>query len=618
MAEARGYRPIADYAAIGDCHGCALVARDGGIDWACFERFDAEPLFFRILDARIGAHFDVRPRGEYAVTRAYVPQTNLLRTVFRTSSGEVAVTDFMPVGRAPGAGANDYVRLRAPGWLARRVEGLQGTVELELRVRMPANAPGMLHSDVTLEREGEEARAAFSVAAGERRFAVIAPADARVDAAVVDRLLETTRAFWREWLSYCRYAGEYPEAVERSALALKLLTYPRTGACVAAFTTSLPERIGGERNWDYRYCWIRDASLMLHALAGIGYAAEAHGFFGFLCERLAPGVENLQVMYGVEGEADLVERILEHLEGYRGSRPVRIGNAAFSQNQVDLYGYILEGAWVYRSLGGHLSLGDRRALIAIADFIEGCWPRPDTGLWESRGPLRHYVHSKAMCWVVLDRAIRLFGARPKWVALRDEIRAAILARGRHPDGHLRQAFDEDAVDAALLQLPALGFALDRETLRRTRLEVQSQLADGDFLERYRTDDGLRGREGAFLVCSFWLVDALLAEGEVGEARGLFERLCAAANDVGLYAEEIDPVDGAFLGNFPQAFTHFGLMNSAVSLELYRRFGAAGIAGGYAERAKRAVRASVGWRGLAAAFFSTGRIRLRSSRESILA
>jgi alpha,alpha-trehalase len=632
MAERRGYRPIADYAAIGDCHGCALVASDGAIDWACFERFDAAPHFSRLLDAEKGGYLAVSPSGEFEVARAYLPGTNMLRTVFRTSSGEAAVTDFMPLGREPGSGPNDYVRVRAPGCLVRRIECTGGTLEMRIVCRRPIESAGDLgafspredgrsiRGDIPFDAAAGGLEATITLRAGERRFVAVSPEDCALDAPIVERWFETTRAYWREWIGYCRYAGPYAAQVERSALALKLMTFPHTGACVAALTTSLPEQLGGERNWDYRFCWIRDASLMLHALAGIGYAAEAHGFFGFLCDRLQSGIENLQVMYGIGGEAHLAERVLPQLDGYRGSRPVRAGNAAFSQGQIDLYGYILEGACVYESLGGRLSRDDREALAKVADFIERCWLLPDSGIWEMRGPPRHHVHSKAMCWVVLDRAIRLFGARPGWAALREEIRKAILQRGRHPDGHLLQSFgagDGAGVDAALLQLPALGFPLDAATLRRTRLAVERELSAGEFLVRYRSPDGVPGADGAFLACSFWHVDALLAEGEAEAATRLFERLLAAANDVGLYAEEMDPGSGDFLGNFPQAFTHLALVNTAVSLDLYRRKGPAGIRGGYAERAQRSVGATVGWRGVAAAFLRTGKVRLRSSRASLL-
>ncbi len=480
------------------------------------------------------------------------------------------------------------MHVRAPGWLVRRIEGIQGRIELRIVCRPSVEfglgraiftrledgyliSPGgrALRGDVPMAVAGGTLEAAVTLRRGERRFVALVPAAVALDAAIVEGLFEVTRAYWHEWIGYCRYDGPYAAHVERSALVLKLMTYT----------------LGGERNWDYRFCWIRDASLMLHALAGIGYAAEARGFFRFLCDRLRSGVERLQVMCAVGCEDDLVERTLAHLDGYRGSRPVRTGNAAFSQIQLDLYGYILEGAYVYESLGGRMSRDDREALAKVADFIEARWLLPDAGLWEMRGPPRHHVHSKAMCWVALDRAIRLFGARPRWTALREEIRQAILQQGRHPEeGHLLQSFAGDhpsRVDAALLQLPALGLPLDAATLGRTRRAVEREPSSGGLLVRYTSRDGVPGADGAFLACSFWHVDALLAGGEGEAATRLFERLLDAANDVGLYAEEVDTRSGDFLGNFPQAFTHLALVNTAVSMDLFRRKGPSGIRGGAA-------------------------------------
>ncbi|HET9578325.1 MAG TPA: glycoside hydrolase family 15 protein [Usitatibacter sp.] len=613
----RGYRPIEDYAAIGDCHGSALVARDGSIDWCCFGRFDAPPVFWRILDAERGGFLAIAPTADFEATRAYLPGTNVLRTEFRTAAGRVAITDFMPLGRAPDARANDYVRVVAPGWLVRRIEGIAGSVELGVSSRVTS---GFAVDDAAPRDAGLAIHGVppglVRVAAGERRFVAIAPAADRVTGEAIDALFEATCAYWREWIGYCRYDGPYAAQVERSALVLKMMTYPPTGACVAALTTSLPEEIGGERNWDYRFCWIRDASLMLLALSALGYSGESRGFWNYLCELLEGGVEHLQVMYGIGREAHLEERCVD-LDGYRGSRPVRTGNAAHEQNQTDLYGYILEGALGYRLLGGAFNPGDAESLAAVADFVEGCWSLPDTGIWEPRGPPRHFVHSKAMCWIVLDRAIRLLGHRPQWAQLRERIWNEILARGRDAEGgHLLQAFDAkgDEVDAALLQLATLGVPLDVQTIHRTRLVVERVLRRGDFIERYRTPDGVAGGEGAFLVCSFWHVDSLLAEGKRDAAVALFERLLAIANDVGLYSEEYDP-RGSFLGNVPQAFTHLGLVNTAVSLALFDRHGPGAVRAGHAERARLHVKATFGWRGIAAALASTGRVRLRSSRAS---
>lgn len=633
----RGYRPIGDYAAIGDCHGAALVATDGGIDWCCLRRFDADPIFCRLLDAGRGGFLSTAPCVPGTTTRAYLAGTNILRTEFQTPDGRLVITDFMPVGRAPQAGAHDYVQLRAPGWLIRRIEAVAGRVELRVayrpsidferrRAQLRETPDGItvdgdavpLRSDLPLRVTGECAQCTVTLNARERRFIAIGREAQNATSQRVDELLAITHAFWREWIQYCRYRGPYAEMVRRSALTLKLMTHAPTGAAVAAITTSLPEGVGGSRNWDYRYCWVRDASLMLQALASLGYSGEARAFYGFMREALERPPEELQIMYGVGMERDLAEHELDHLEGWRGSRPVRIGNGAYDQRQMDLYGYLLEGALTYRALGGNVAAEVREALGRIADFVAGCWSEPDLGLWEMRSAPRHFVHSKAMCWVVLDRAIQLVGERPEWIALRERIWRDLLAHGRSPDGAFLQAYappDVPQRDAALLQLHMMGLPADMETLRRTREAVERELRRGDFLLRYTGEDGLAGAEGGFFVCSFWLVDALLYEGRGEEARALFERLLGHANDVGLYAEESELHSGALLGNFPQAFTHLGLVESAANLELFAKHGAAGLRGTYADRARRSVWATFGWKGVVSGLVQSGRLKLFSSRKS---
>lgn len=633
---ARGYRPIEDYAVIGDCHGGALVARDGDIDWCCLDRFDADPLFCRLLDADKGGFLSTRPRDAFSVARAYLDGTNVLRTEFQTSSGMVAVTDFMPVGRRPGASAHNYVDLAAPGWLVRRIDGIEGGVTIDFDykpsvcfARQPAclfaadkaigveNGPA-LYSDIPLVIDGERATGDVSVRAGSTYFLVVAPLAAVVTRQRIEALYAVTLAFWREWIDYCRYDGPHADMVRRSALVLKLMTYAPTGAPVAALTTSLPEAMGGSRNWDYRYCWIRDASLMLHALSALGYSGEARCFYDFL--RRAPGepAEELQVMYGVEGERELTERSLDHLDGYRGSRPVRVGNGAHNQRQSDLHGYVMDGALVYRALGGRMTRSDRQRFEKLVTFLAHCWAKPDMGLWEMRGKPRHFVHSKAMCWVSVDRAIRLFGKRRQWAELRDRIWREIVEHGCDRDGRFRQAFDRDETDAALLVLPMLGLPAGPLALHRTVAGVEGRLKHGDLVRRYDGDDGVEGGEGAFLICSFWLADAWLAGGQYEKAGALFERLLERANDVGLYAEQIDARTGAFLGNFPQAFTHLGLLGSAVNLELFRKKGGArAIRGSYADRARRSVGATFGWRGMLAAFRAGQKPKFFSSRRSQL-
>lgn len=634
----REYRPIKDYAVIGDCHGAALVASDGGVDWCCLTRFDANPVLCRLLDRERGGYLAVQPAQPFATHRAYVRGTNILHTEFRTSGGRVDVIDFMPVGRQASAGVHDYVHLDAPGYLLRVIECREGSVEVRAEyspsvdfARAPAalawvngtigigEGQPVLHTDMPLELMGSRAVGEARLEAGERRFIALGAAE-KVDARRVKYLYDVTESFWKEWIDYCRYRGPYEAAVNRSALVLKLMTYAPSGGIVAAVTTSLPEEIGGGRNWDYRYCWVRDAMLTLQALASVGYSGEARCFYSFLAQVLKGPVEDLQVMYGIRMERRLEERDVAHLEGYRASRPVRVGNGAYRQRQSDLYGYILEGLLMRRALGGALTQEDKDDIAHMVEFIETCYVLPDMGLWEARTSQRHYVHSKVMCWVVVDRAIRLLGGRPDWVRLRQRMWEDLVAHGCAPGGHLVQAFDtagDGATDAALLQVAMMDVPLDWHTLSATRIAVERELRTGDFVKRYATDDGLSGQEGAFFVCSFWLVDALLAEGAHDEAEQLFQRLLAHANDVGLYAEEANVQSGEFLGNFPQAFTHFGLIGAAVNLELSRKHGSNAVRGTYADRARRAVGATFGWRGVWEAFLHSGQFRMFSSRRSKL-
>jgi alpha,alpha-trehalase len=637
--ELRGYRPIRDYAAVGDCHGAALIARDGSIDWCCLRRHDADPVFCRLLDAAKGGYWSIRPAGRYEVSRAYLSETNILRTVFTTVTGRVVLTDFMPVGRQIGAGAHDYVSLNAPNWLVRRVEGSDGEVELEFAFRpsfdfarnravltfgdgrLSGSGLPDLFADLPFLIDGDHARATVTVRTGERCDFVLAAntVEGEDPRDRVDEFLAVTEAFWREWIAYCRYAGPHRDAVRRSALALKLLTYAPTGALVAALTTSLPEEVGGERNWDYRYSWLRDSSFTLYALAVLGYAGEARCYHDYLAACFRRTLPMVQIMYGIERECDLTESVLNHLEGYESSRPVRAGNGAFNQRQIDVYGQVLDLALLYERLGGRLSEQYRRLLRTLAAFVAAHWRESDQGIWEMRGAPHHHVHGTLMSWVALDRASQVLREGTNWRAVADEVLSEVAAKGVDPEGgHLTQVFGSSQTDAALLLAPMLGLPMEHATLERTVAAVEQELRRGDFLLRYRSDDGLRGQEGEFLICSFWLVDALLATGRADEARALFDRLCGHANDIGLYAEEIDAESGAFLGNFPQAFTHLALIGSAVHLQLNDRYGAAGIAGSYADRAARSVGATFGWRGIWAAVKQCGRVgRIRASKRSYL-
>ena len=623
---------------IGDCHGSALVGRDGSIDWAALHRFDADPVFCRLLDAGKGGFWSLHPRAEHTGERAYLAGTNILRSVFTCAEGSVAVTDFMPVGRKLDAGVNDYVRLNAPAWIVRRIEGLCGTVEMETAYRpSPAFAretaqlvagDGVLRAgqempalfaDLGFDIEGDLARATFRITAGERRDLVLADntVEGQAPCSRVEEFFQATRAFWEEWIGYCRYHGPYEDAVKRSALVLKLLTYAPTGAIVAAPTTSLPETMGGNRNWDYRFCWVRDASFALYALAVLGYSGEARCFHDYLLSASARALPCVRPMYGIDGALKLDEEVLDHLEGYRRSAPVHSGNGAYLQQQIDVYGQMLDLSLLYKALGGKLGRQYRRLLEAVAAYIAAHWREPDQGIWEMRGPPRHHVHGKLMSWAGLNRAGKLLDA--SWQRQAQQVADDILAHAVSPtEGHLMQAYDGGR-DAAVLLAPMLGFALPQATLDATIDDARKTLGRGDFLMRYVGEDGLKGEEGAFLVCSSWLIDAELASGRIDEARAALDTLLACANDVGLFAEEIDAGDGSFLGNFPQALTHLGVIGNIVNLKLAETHGADALHGSYADRAQRAVRATFGWRGVLAAVLQSHRVgRVLSSKRSKLA
>lgn len=636
----RGRLPIRDYALIGDCHGSALVGRNGSIDWCCLGRFDADPIFCRILDLNRGGYLSVTPLERFSVARSYLDGANILQTVFTTEGADVVVTDFMPVGRQPGSGVHDYVDLVAPGWLIRLVEIRRGSAELCIRYRptlefgqklaqldirqdciSAENGPVLYHNTSGFTVTHDEARATTRLTSGRRLVLVLSgrPMDDVNPIDRVDRLYDITSAFWREWIAYCRYRGPYRDAVRRSLLTIKLLIYAPSGAITAAPTTSLPEKIGGTRNWDYRYCWLRDAAFALYALAVTGYGGEARRFSMYLPRVCAATFPDLRIMYGIDGEIDLEERVIEQFEGHRCSRPVRVGNAAYIQRQIDVYGEILDWALLFEALGGSFSSDSRSMLAAFADYVAEHWHEPDQGLWEMRGPPLHHVHGKIMSWVALDRAIRLLGQNKRWQDERDRIAAEVSARGRGPgDEHLIQAYGRPGVDASLLLTPMTAFPIHDDTLRNTIAAIEKELRSGDFVYRYRTEDGVEGDEGAFLICSFWLVDALLHLGREKDAEELFGRLLACANDVGLFSEEIDVEDHAFLGNFPQTYTHLALIGSAVHFELYAKGGPPALEGSHAERAKRAVSATLGWRAIWAAFKATWRVgRLLSSKKSMM-
>lgn len=601
----RDFLPLGDYGLIGDCHGAALVGRDGSIDWCCFDRFDAAPCLARLLDRAQGGFMLLRPEGAVRrVTRRYLGDSALLETVFETAEGTVAVIDLMPVSALHGGGFGPA------GWVVRVAEGRAGNVAMRAAHRpvrdLGAGLPPLtldlggqsvlargcptLHADLAfaLHGAGLAAAARFSLRAGERQAFLLAPegVDAGAPTAMAARFLERTAAFWQDWSSRIAHSGRYQNAVRRSAITLKLLTYHPTGAMVAAPTTSLPEAMGGCRNWDYRYCWPRDASFVLNVLQKLGLEDETEAFFRFLVHAAADTLPCIPPLFAIDGKTWPAERVVEALEGYRGSRPVRVGNGAVSQHQLDVYGQLLDLLHLHARANGGLGRLLERVGITLADHVATHWREPDHGIWEPRLEPRRHVHSAMMAWVAMDRARDLFGPRPAWDRAAEEVLAEIRARGVHPRrGVLTQVMDGEALDAAVLVAPMLGLPIDDAVLSRTVDAVAAELGEGPLVWRYRNEDGLPGHEGSFLVCAFWLVDSLLALDRPEEARARFEALVARGNDLGLFPEEMES-DGTFLGNYPQAFTHVGLVQSALLLELHEAGGAAALRGTHADRSHR--------------------------------
>jgi GH15 family glucan-1,4-alpha-glucosidase len=597
------YEPIAAYAAIGDTRSCALVSAHGSIDWLCWPRFDSPSLFTRLLDADRGGHFFIRPDAPFRAVRRYLPETNVLETTFITETGTATLLDLMPVMREQ----TKSTYLSPFRELLRRIEVTEGEVPLlaEYAPRpgyatvVPrltprgdcvycAEGPLVLHlrSDAPLRIDGPSALARFTLGRGERRdFALAFDSHSP---AVLPRIgdeatasIERTVAFWRKWAGQCVYKGPYRDAVVRSALLLKLMSHAPSGAIVAAPTTSLPEHIGGVRNWDYRYCWLRDASFTVAALDGCGFEDEGGAFVNWLLYATRLTQPSLQVLYDVFGEPRVPERELTHLEGYRGSRPVRVGNEARGQFQLDVYAEVLGAAeeWAERDGtldGARLPRDVQRVLVRLADTIVKRWREPDSGIWEKRSGRRQHVHAKVMAWAGLDCAIRLAGhgiipgARVDvWRREAEAIRALVLERGFNARlGSFVSILDGDELDASLLYVARVGFLPpDDPRMVATVEAILAKLGNDELIYRYelRTEDGLPPGEGAFLACSFWLVEALALAGRREEAHEVFRKLLGRGNDVGLFSEEVDVESGALLGNFPQALTHIGLINAALCL-----------------------------------------------------
>ena len=579
---------IEDYALIGDCQTAALVGRDGSIDWLCFPRFDSPACFAALLGTPENGRWKIAPACDVrAVQRRYRDDTLVLETVFETDSGTVALIDFMP----PRTDAPDLVRI---------VEGRGGTVpmRLELVIRFDYGSivpwvrhadhgiratagPDTLHCHSPVELRGQNLHtvADFEISAGQQRAfnLVWTPTYApEPDEHDLLQLCEHTEQWWHRWASCCKYQGRWRDAVMRSLITLKALTYAPTGGIVAAATTSLPEQLGGVRNWDYRYCWLRDATFALYALMTGGYVDEARAWRDWLINAVAGTPSQIQIMYGLAGERRLTELELDWLPGYEGSAPVRIGNAAANQHQLDVYGEVMDALHFARRAGLEPSENAWRVQRALIHFLETEWREPDEGIWEVRGPRRHFVHSKVMAWVAMDRAVKAVeqfdqpGELNRWKRVRQEIHDQVCREGFDAEiNSFVQYYGSKQVDASLLMLPLVGFVCaDDPRMIGTVRAIQQRLTRDGLLDRYTTDpqvDGLPAGEGTFLLCTFWLADNLALQGRHDEAVELFERLLGLRNDVGLLSEQYDPATGRLVGNFPQAFSHLGLINTARNL-----------------------------------------------------
>lgn len=594
------YKSIGDYGVIGDLHTVALVGKDGSIDWCCFPRFDSPSLFGALLDDRRGGRFRIAPLDDGKRQQLYLPETNVLLTRFLNQDGVAELTDFMPVEcDEPGIRPKRHQIIRmllvVRGRIRFRLECRPafnfGRDEHRVTVRpqgalfrSPSMAVGLV-SPVPLTMVDGAIEAEFTLAAGQQMSFSLEHLEADDTESILDapQTAETafhdTVRFWRQWLAQCRYVGRWREMVQRSALTLKLLTYAPTGAIVAAPTMSLPETIGGERNWDYRYTWIRDAAFTLYALMRLGFSKEAGRFMEWLdarCHDLnADG--SLQVLYGIDGRRIGSEEVLLDWDGYRGSKPVRVGNGAAHQRQLDIYGALMDAAYLYNKHGSPISYDSWIGLSRLLEYVCAHWDQPDEGVWEVRGGPRQFVYSKVMCWVALDRGIRLadkrgFPAdRAKWTDVRDRIYLTVMSRGWNRElASFVQEYDGVALDASALVFPLVFFLSPTDPRMNTTLErLQSDLVSDALVFRYLPDhaapDGLSGQEGTFTPCSFWMVEALTRAGRLEEARLMFEKILSYANHLGLYAEELS-VTGEHLGNFPQALAHIGLISAAYNLD----------------------------------------------------
>ncbi len=603
LKPSKSYQPIEDYAVIGDLHTVALVGKNGSIDWCCIPRFDSPSVFGALLDVKKGGFFRISPQVadniQVGHRQLYLPETNILITRFLTAEGVGEITDFMPVKLSR--------QLDHQHNIVRSVSVVRGTLSFEMTCQPAFNFARdshqlHMHQDGAIfesaqlclglystvpmqENDQQGVHATFTLHAGESVQFVMESArhhdlvPRRPTNGEYREAFQKTLNYWRRWLSQCQYTGRWREMVQRSALVLKLLTYSPTGAIVAAPTTSLPETIGGPRNWDYRYTWIRDASFTLYSLLTLGFTQEAEAFMGWLdarCDELKPN-GSLQPMYTIDGKHDLTELTLDHLEGYRRSGPVRIGNGAYKQNQLDVYGELMDAIYIYNRYDA-ISYGLWKNLRRLLDWLEKNWDRPDEGIWEVRGGQKNFVHSRLMCWVAFDRGIRLARQRglpapmARWVDTSAQIYEQIMDQGwSSKKKSFVQYYGSEAIDASNLLMVLTKFAGSNDTrIVQTINRIQKELTSDSLVHRYNpteaADDGLGTLEGTFSPCSFWMAESLARAGRLDEGRLMLEKMLTYCNHVGLYAEEVGPT-GEALGNFPQAFTHLSLITACYNIDL---------------------------------------------------
>lgn len=585
------YKRIGDYGIIGDMHSAALVGIDGSIDWCCLSRFDSPSVFAALLDESKGGRFQISPLGEYEVEQNYEPDTNVLATTFHLPGGDIRLTDYMPcfMKRAKLEVFHEIHRriycLRGRATMRilfePRLNYASGRTEVEVKDRgciaRNENEIIALTSDVELRQGMDAAVGEFELSQAERKWFIVSHGEERVcptEECNPELKLSKTRDFWETWVRKCRYRGRWRKQVIRSALLLKLLTYEPTGATIAAPTTSLPEEIGGSRNWDYRYSWVRDSGFALWSLHLLGYGGEGLKYIRWLVDLCLESPEDMCIMYSLDGHRELGERVLDHLGGYKGSRPVRVGNVASTQHQQDIYGIVVDAIYFLHKYGGLTKEIYEGFVRPLVNFVCVIWAKPDHGIWEIRMEPKPFVHSDFWCWAALDRGIRIAkelgydGDVQTWKPVKERIKREVLAKGWSPEKKaFTMYYGSKELDAANLLMPLVRFLpANHPKVKATIERTKEELAEDGLLYRYKFPNGLESGEGAFTVCNFWLVDCLTKLGRLEEAKQLFERLLSYANHLGLYSEEIDPSTRELLGNFPQAYVHMGLINSAVHLD----------------------------------------------------